>query len=77
MYFVEPSTICTTGRTQEEFDAQGTGYMMAMQNGPTAETLEIAPANYEDALQSVSPQFAFNVRLHCLLHVMSMFYMDN
>ena len=33
MYFVDPATICSTGRTAEEFASQGSGYMLAMQNG--------------------------------------------
>ena len=31
-YFVDPLIICQGGRTQEEFDAQGTGYLLAFQN---------------------------------------------
>ena len=56
MYFVDPATICSTGRTAEEFAAQGSGYMLAMQNGPDAspENLMIAPQNYEEATASVS-----------------------
>jgi len=42
-YFVDPATICTTGRTQAEFDVEGTGNMLAFQNGPTPADLEIIP----------------------------------
>jgi len=42
-YFVDPSTICTSGRTQAEFDEQGTGYMLALQHGETWEDLMNIP----------------------------------
>ena len=31
MYFVDPSIICTGGRTQEQFDSQGTGDRLVIQ----------------------------------------------
>ena len=33
-YFVDPEIICNGGRSQIEFNQQGTGYRIAMQNGP-------------------------------------------
>lgn len=36
-YLVEPSTICTTGRTQESLAQEGTGTGLWIQNGPSAE----------------------------------------
>jgi len=32
-YFVNPNIICTTGRTQQQYDQQGTGYGLWLQNG--------------------------------------------
>jgi len=33
-YFVDPSIICTTGRTKSDFDSQGTGTGLWIQTGP-------------------------------------------
>jgi charged multivesicular body protein 7 len=50
IYFVEPSIICSTGRTQEEYDVDGTGNGLWFQNGAdySAENLVVAPLT-EDA----------------------------
>ncbi len=64
-YFVEPSTVCTTGRTQAEFDEQGTGYLLAFQNGPTAESLHYAPLTKEEADQEVILKQKQISRLDC------------
>jgi charged multivesicular body protein 7 len=37
-YFVEPSTICTTGRTQDQLNTEGTGTGVWIQNGPNPTT---------------------------------------
>jgi charged multivesicular body protein 7 len=42
-YFVDPSTICTTGRSQAEFETEGTGTQLSFQNGPTASSLMTIP----------------------------------
>jgi len=34
-YFVEPSTICSEGRSEEDFAAEGTGNSVWFQNGPS------------------------------------------
>ncbi|XP_078587700.1 uncharacterized protein LOC144868873 [Branchiostoma floridae x Branchiostoma japonicum] len=34
-YFVDPAIVCTTGRTEEEFDQHGTGTDLYIQNGTT------------------------------------------
>ena len=40
---MDPAIICTTGRTKEEFDNQGTGDRILFQNGPTEnDVMEIA-----------------------------------
>lgn len=36
MYFVDPAIICDGGRTQEEFDTQGTGNQLNIQVGPNS-----------------------------------------
>ncbi|KAF6026212.1 hypothetical protein EB796_015481 [Bugula neritina] len=43
IYFVEPATICTTGRSQSQFDSQGTGTLLAIQNGPSSSHLMRIP----------------------------------
>ena len=43
VYFVDPAIICNGGRTREEFEAEGTGNRIAVQNGPTPDSLEIVP----------------------------------
>jgi len=42
-YFVDPSTICTTGRTAQQFKDQGTGTGLWLQNGtnPTRDLIQI------------------------------------
>ncbi len=42
-YFVEPSTICSEGRTQEEFDTQGTGYAVFLQSGSNFDEDNLLP----------------------------------
>jgi len=42
---VDPGTICDGGRTQEEFDRDGTGYALLFQNGETPEAIYKAPLN--------------------------------
>ena len=52
-YFVSPSVICT-GRSQAEFDTEGTGNILLFQNGETSmDTIE-APADLDEANNSVS-----------------------
>jgi hypothetical protein len=49
IYFVDPSTICTTGRTADEYAAQGTGTGFWMQNGTDPDTQSLqAPQNEAD-----------------------------
>jgi hypothetical protein len=43
VYFVDPSTICSTGRSEAEMKAQGTGTGLYMQNGPTPADLINVP----------------------------------
>ncbi|KAL5022531.1 hypothetical protein ScPMuIL_001686 [Solemya velum] len=38
IYFVDPSIICTTGRTQQEFNSDGTGTNLYIQTGTNPET---------------------------------------
>ena len=52
-YFIDPSIICT-GRTQQDFNSQGTGYVLLFQNGPTSADIIKAPANLHEANASIS-----------------------
>lgn len=42
-YFVDPSTICTVGRSYSQMVAQGTSAALYLQNGPTPATLITVP----------------------------------
>jgi len=45
-YFVSPEIICT-GRTQAEFDVDGTGNILLFQNGPTSQDVIQAPPDLD------------------------------
>lgn len=42
------ATICSTGRTAEEFESQGTGTMLSIQTGTTAASLMRIPMDESD-----------------------------
>jgi len=44
-YFVDPQTICTTGRSSSDLTTTGTGNILQVQNGPTPATLLLMPRN--------------------------------
>ena len=48
-YFVDPSVICGSGRSQAEFDVEGTGNRLLFQNGPSSSDVITAPMTLEDA----------------------------
>lgn len=48
-YFVDPTVICEVGRTQKEFDRDGTGDALFFQNGPTPKNIEAAPLSAQEA----------------------------
>ena len=47
-YFVDPAVICT-GRSQGEYDQEGTGNRLLFQNGPTSSDTISAPLTIDDA----------------------------
>jgi len=49
IYTVDPSKICTTGRTADEYATQGTGYGLWFQNGSNPETDSIRQPDTETA----------------------------
>jgi len=52
-YFVDPSTICTTGRTKEDLQSQGTGTGLWLQFGPNAVTDSVSiPVKEDDIKQT-------------------------
>ena len=53
-YFISPDRICNGGRTQTEFDSEGTGKYLFLQNGPSITDVILVPADLEEANQSVS-----------------------
>ena len=38
-YFVDPATVCSTGRTQAQFNSEGTGTKLLIQNGNTMQEI--------------------------------------
>jgi len=42
-YFVDPQTICSTGRASSDLTATGTGDILQVQNGPTPASLMLMP----------------------------------
>ena len=54
-YFVEPSIICNGGRSQADFDAQGSGTQLSFQAGPepTENYLTVAPMEKSEAVKKV------------------------
>ena len=67
-YFVDPSIICNGGRTQEDFDNDGTGTELHFQTGPTIESLLTAPLTVEDALADVIV-FSFDKSQYYLMKI--------
>jgi len=47
-YFVDPALICT-GRTQDQFDSEGTGNRLLFQNGPSTSDTIAAPLDLDQA----------------------------
>ena len=52
-YFVSPEIICT-GRTQSDFDVDGTGNILLFQNGPTSQDVIQAPPDLDSTAGTVS-----------------------
>lgn len=61
VYFVDPSVICGSGRSQSEFDSEGTGNRLLFQNGPTSSDVMTAPLTVETADADVSPVFIHQI----------------
>ena len=53
-YFISPVRICNGGRTQTEFNSEGTGKNLYLQNGPLMMDTIVAPADLDEANESVS-----------------------
>jgi len=51
-YFIDPSVICTTGRSKAEFDRDGTGTNLYIQNGTVAEKDSILVPFQEQNIQN-------------------------
>ncbi|KAK3730778.1 hypothetical protein RRG08_015694 [Elysia crispata] len=47
-YFVDPSKICSEGRTKQSFDVEGTGTNLWLQNGTTPDDVVLIPKNQSD-----------------------------
>ena len=54
VYFVDPDKICNGGRTQDEFDDEGTGNRLLFQNGTKPSDHIVAPLTQYDADKNVS-----------------------
>lgn len=55
-YFVDPSTICSVGRSAEDVEDEGPGYLLAFQNGETEDSLHYAPMTRDEADDEVKVQ---------------------
>ena len=55
-YFVDPAIICTSGRSEDDFESDGTGYTLLFQNGTdsTEHNLIAAPLKEGSAEQNVN-----------------------
>ena len=53
-YFVDPSIICGDGRSQADFDTEGTGNRLLFQNGAVTQHVQAAPLTLEAAEANVS-----------------------
>ena len=53
-YFVDPNIICNGGRTEEEFQKEGTGNRLSFQNGPHNTDLQEIPLRKSEMLDNVS-----------------------
>jgi len=49
-YFVDTAIICNGGRTEEEFQSEGTGNRLSFQNGPTNVDLQEIPLTKDEML---------------------------
>ena len=61
-YFVDPAIICQGGRSQGDFDMEGTGNRVWFQNGATTADVQNTPLTIDEADSDVS-QIKYN--LHC------------
>ena len=53
VYFVDTAIICNGGRTEEEFNLQGTGDRLSLQNGPINTDLLNVPLNESEIVADV------------------------
>ena len=54
-YFVDPAIICQGGRSQGDFDMEGTGNRVWFQNGATTADVQNTPLTIDEADSDVSP----------------------
>ena len=54
VYFVNPDVICSTGRSQAEFDAEGTGNTLLFQNGQDLVSVPLDLASTDDSVNSIT-----------------------
>ena len=54
VYFIDPEKICNGGRTQAEFDVDGTGKKLLFQNGNRPSDHIVAPLTQQEADEDVS-----------------------
>ena len=68
-YFVDTAIICNGGRTEEEFQNEGTGYRLAYQNGPTNADLEEIPLTKDGMLNNASLSMSKESLVMHLTHI--------
>ena len=62
-YFVDTAIICNGGRTEEEFQNEGTGNRLSFQSGPTNVDLQEIPLTQDEMLVDVSGTCDFVIDL--------------
>ena len=63
VYFVDTNIICNGGRSEEEFQNEGTGNRFSWQNGPTNMDLEEIPLTKDEMLGNVSKTCGFVINV--------------
>jgi len=66
-YFVEPATICTTGRSEDDFQKSGTGENLAIQNGTTPESYITIPHDEDQVTKTtkfIAGQCFYGMGMH-------------
>ena len=70
VYFIKPDMICSTGRSQKEFDDQGIGNILWFRNKDG--TFIKAPLKMDDADDDVSSNYKLQIYVHSIVILSNM-----